>query len=130
MIIFVGDKPSSKNIDPDIPFVGTQSYKKLLEWIGEMDINIMDVKLTNQDQIKIVERNSETIHPKIYDRFMENAETDKFIALGNIASGKLNKVGIEHFKLPHPSGLNRKINDKKYIKDQLKLCKEYINENL
>jgi len=43
MIIFVGDKPSAKNLDPEIPFVGTQSYKKLLEWIWEMDINISDV---------------------------------------------------------------------------------------
>ena len=40
---------------------------------------------------------------------------------------KLSKIGVEHFKLPHPSGLNRKLNDKKYVNKVLKECYEYCN---
>jgi|TARA_A100001388_G_C28769974_1_gene503210 hypothetical protein len=52
---------------------------------------------------------------------------DKVIALGNVASEALSKIGVEHFKLPHPSGLNRKLNDKKYVNKVLKECYEYCN---
>jgi hypothetical protein len=31
--VFVGDKPSSKNLDKTIPFVGTPSHKTLMKWI-------------------------------------------------------------------------------------------------
>ena len=40
---------------------------------------------------------------------------DKILALGNTASDALNRLNIDHFKLPHPSGLNRKLNDKEYL---------------
>ena len=48
----------------------------------------------------------------------------KFIALGNKASEKL--YDIPHFKLPHPSGRNRKINNRQYIDEQLRLCAEWL----
>jgi len=123
MIVFVGDKPSSKNISPYIPFVGTQSYKRLLEWIWEMDIDISRVKLCNKD-------------------FIDGTYEDFYIALGNEAEKAIKdtvfcvwnwKKGVEmeikpyYFKLPHPSGLNRKINDKKFIKQELTKCKEWLN---
>ncbi len=50
----------------------------------------------------------------------------KVIALGQVASKELNKRGIVHFKLPHPSPLNRQINDPVFIKSQLDGCKKYL----
>jgi hypothetical protein len=50
----------------------------------------------------------------------------KIIALGEVASKSLNKVGVSHFKLPHPSPLNRKLNDKVFIQNILKECKKYL----
>jgi len=35
-------------------------------------------------------------------------------------------VGI-NFEMPHPSSLNRKLNDKRYENNMLRLCKEYID---
>jgi len=34
----------------------------------------------------------------------------------------------DYFSLPHPSGRNRLLNDKKYIKLKLKECKEWLND--
>lgn len=50
------------------------------------------------------------------------------IALGNEASTILKKFGIEHFSLPHPSPLNRKLNDNDYEMQCLKECKEWLRK--
>jgi hypothetical protein len=51
---------------------------------------------------------------------------DKVLALGNLVSTVLNKIDIEHFKLPHPSPRNRLLNDKNYERHVLGACKAYL----
>lgn len=51
---------------------------------------------------------------------------DRVIALGNVASSSLHKIGIEHFKMPHPSGRNRLLNDREYELAMIERCREYI----
>ena len=51
---------------------------------------------------------------------------DKVIALGGFASKALQKLHISHFVLPHPSGLNRRLNDREYEKKVLRECYEYV----
>lgn len=115
MIIFVGDKPGRKNVDPNVPFVGTQSYKRLLEWIWEMDVNISDVKMYNKDDLWLH-------NLRHYAKF----KGYRVVCLGNTSSELFNENDIPHFKLPHPSGRNRKLNDKKWLKQQLKECKKWL----
>lgn len=113
MIVFIGDKPSKKNIDPEVPFVGTQSYKRLLEWIWEMDIDISEVKMINS---------TTQFAPWIVQQ-----KENKIIILGNNAEKFVKKcTNKETFKLPHPSGLNRKLNDKKWLKKELNRCKIWL----
>lgn len=139
-IVFVGDKPSSKNLDSNVPFVGTQSYKVLLQWIWEMDIDISDVVLTNVDDF--------------YHKINHNncsLTSDYFIALGQVAGDFLENLEVRwiyrcgptiiptdqhtetttiykfpYFTLPHPSGRNRLLNDKEFVKNKLKECKEWL----
>jgi hypothetical protein len=51
----------------------------------------------------------------------------KVVALGNFAAEALTKAGIHHFKLPHPSPLNRLINDPVYINRVLSECREFLS---
>ena len=51
-----------------------------------------------------------------------------FVALGNNASERLSDMDIEHFKLPHPSPRNRKLNDQKFIDSELEKCYRYIKD--
>ena len=125
MVIFVGDQASAKNINPDVAFVGTQSYKRLLEWIWELDLDINDLALCNKNQV--------FGYTTCTARFIQTPATfvdimagDAIIALGNAASKKLSDLNLSHFVLPHPSGLNRKLNDKKYVKKILRECKKWI----
>lgn len=50
----------------------------------------------------------------------------KIVALGGFASKVLDKLGVEHFKLPHPSPRNRLLNDKEFERSELERCREYI----
>lgn len=128
MIIFVGDKPSNKNTDPKVPFVGTKSYKTLLEWIVELQVSVTDVVLANKEHVKTYGYIPDC-YISVNNHHIDIDTMDKVIALGEAASKYLNKCGVKHYKLPHPSGRNLKLNDKKYVKDVLKDCRKWINDN-
>ena len=114
MIYFIGDKPSKRNVDPKVAFVGTTSYKTLLEWIYRMNLSVNDIMLYNAKAF-------------IQDVQDEVNEDDFVVALGREASTLLEHYHIPHHKIPHPSGLNRMLNDKKQVNEFLKGCKEYVN---
>ena len=114
MIYFIGDKPSKKNTDKNVAFVGTRSYKTLLDWIYRMNLSINSICLFNH--ARFIQTNE--------DRLM--TEFDVVIALGNEASNALTKENIPHLKIPHPSGKNYLLNNKKNVDKFLKECKDYI----
>lgn len=53
----------------------------------------------------------------------------RVLALGNFASAALDRLSIAHFQLPHPSPLNRKLNDPSYEKTVLRECYNYLYED-
>lgn len=113
-VAFVGDKPSRLNIHPDIPFVGARCFGRLLQYIREtMPDYYIVLNSTDADMFKAC--------ALVADGF-------QFIALGNKASKRLTETGIEHFKLPHPSGRNRKINDGTKIQQDLEKAFWYLRE--
>lgn len=112
-VLFVGDEPSKKNYDPEIAFVGTRSYKIMQKWWRRLwPIGIAVENSHNAKSIRKI-------------KYYHNLNY-KVVALGNKASDRLTKMGIEHFKLPHPSGRNRKLNDPKFIDSELEKCNNYI----
>lgn len=50
----------------------------------------------------------------------------RVIALGGFASRALARAGVDHYTLPHPSPLNRKLNDKEYEKQVIEECREWL----
>lgn len=52
---------------------------------------------------------------------------DKVIALGTIPSWALLKIGKDHYRAPHPSGLNRQLNDPQFTRLFLQDCYDYIH---
>lgn len=101
-ILFVGDEPSKKNKDPKVAFDGTQSGKRLDEWIAclQEHIQFKALKINSNDKKALKEA-------AIPQRIV--------VALGRNASKRLRKLKINHFNLPHPSGRNRKLNDVEYV---------------
>lgn len=113
-ILLVGDKPSKHNISPYIAFVGTKSHKTLLEWC-----NIMHFKMPEFANRIDLDINARLVKAKLF--------AIPVVALGNESARFLAKTGIEFFKLPHPSGLNRKLNDKLWLFAKLHECASWAN---
>lgn len=114
-VVFIGDKPSPRMKPGAKAFEGASCEARLKEWIRTVCYG----------------------HTyRVYNYSEEAAEIwtlwhiedgDILIALGNNASKWLNIH--KHFKLPHPSGRNRQINDKEFIEKKLAECKKYIEDN-
>ena len=117
MIYFIGDKPSKCNINPEVAFVGTRSYKTLLEWIHRMNLSINSIWLFNADDF---------IRKVNVEEIITINEHDQIVALGREASNALDKAILPHLRIPHPSGLNRKLNDPREVNRFLKECKDYV----
>lgn len=109
-VLFVGDKPSRKNWRHEVAFVGTQSYQSLMKWVSTM--GVMDFRMVNSNSQEDM------------DRILSHE--GPIVALGNIASIRINRLGLTYFKLPHPSGRNRLLNDKQALHSRLTECVEWL----
>ena len=110
-VIIVGQNPSS------VEKSGT--FRKLDQWTAEWKLNRGYDFMNCSDEVG----QKYTID---YDSLKVTSKYDKVIALGNVASNSLKKLNIDHFKMPHPSGLNRQLNDKEFEKKKIKECYNYL----
>ncbi len=115
MVLYVGDKPSRKNTNPDLAFVGTKSGETLKKWhkIIAPDMKWYKAVNTTSDDFQQIVREADLNDMPI-------------IALGNNAATALLKMKVEHYKLPHPSGRNRLLNDKDWLADRLEGARIYV----
>jgi uracil-DNA glycosylase len=114
VIIFVGDKPSPRMKPGAKPFQGAACEARLKAWIKALGLKRYDYTIVNSGDMDF----------DIYMTTDRIAYYSDYIALGNNASKALRD--IPHFKLPHPSGRNRQINDEALINEKLKKCKEWL----
>lgn len=114
-VVFVGDEPSKKNVDPDIAFVGAACFKTLTWMIAYISADYY--LCLNSDSI-----DDRAKIKKLYDNGF------KVVALGVMASSKLKSLGIEHYMLPHPSGRNRRLNNKYHILMKLERAHQYVRQ--
>ena len=112
-ILITGMNPSHKS--------KSRTIRRLDEWTSYMGIEkysfVNAVSKPGRVHKNMVDKTTLIEYSKVHD---------KVIALGNFASGALDLVSVSHFKLPHPSGLNRMINDPERIRERLEACKSYL----
>jgi hypothetical protein len=115
-VLIVGINPSGSD-----PTRVSQSIKRLCKWTEEMGLTFFSF-------VNCISRPGPYRESDVdYDLLKECTKGyTKVIALGNFPSMALSKIDVEHFMLPHPSGLNRKLNDKSYEIKILEECRGYI----
>lgn len=111
--VFVGDTPSKRNAYKEIPFIGTRSFKRLAAWI----------KLISPDYYIVYNSDSEAQLNLIKALYLKEF---KVVALGKNASKTLLLHNIPHMQLPHPSGLNRAVNDQARLYTTLMRAYNYV----
>lgn len=117
MILVVGINPSSGK-----PNKTSATIKKLHRWmdtLGYKHFSFTNV-IPNPGPYKLNMIDIEEIRNSAQGY-------DKVIALGPFVSKALQKAYIPHHTLPHPSPLNRQLNDTNYETKRLQECKEYLN---
>jgi uracil-DNA glycosylase len=133
-VLFVGDQPSSKNVHPKVPFVGTSSYKRLLRWIGELDLDIHRVSIVNSrddvygdwvpDLIIFLGKEAEKKFKGETKRFLVASDGGYFeLGKHQWSYDKVRKTTIDH-----PSPRNRKLNSRYYETVMLENLKKWIYE--
>jgi len=113
-ILFLGLNPSRR-------LGKSPSLKTLNIWIDELKIQYysFDNIYPGYNSFSLKDIKKEYLREIVFSY-------DKVLALGSKVSDILDLMGINHFKLPHPSGLNRQLNNKTYIYSTLRSCKNYL----
>lgn len=115
-VVFVGDKPSSKNLSEDIPFVGANCFEKFVGFIKRIN---PDYYLALNSE---TERELREIEGLIQGGF-------KVVCLGQVAATRLRDRAIPHMVLPHPNGRNPLTNGKEKIEEVLEEAWIYVRSN-
>lgn len=107
-------------------FQGAKCEARLYSWISEITgATALELVLGRKD---IIILNSIDDHLSAWVEVVRISFSGsiRFVALGRNASECLTRIHVRHFKLPHPSGRNRLLNDKNYVNEQLQSCKEWL----
>lgn len=130
VVVFVGSNPSKSSPDSSPFHVSVKSRKTLEAWIQNINanfvfLNVYDHKTEDNKPLSIatIKESRESLIIKL----KEYPEA-RIIALGKTASRALSIAGIKDFlTLPHPSGMNRKLNDAREVDNAKESLRKYIN---
>lgn len=120
-ILFVGEKPNPKrNLSMEVPFVGTSSYRTLLEWVYRLDIDFQLIRALD----------AYNVHGEALPLDPVSLKGMKVITLGEAAKAFIEKLQlgcvfpIQRFALPLPvPGKNA---DPRRLQDLLSRCRRFI----
>jgi len=128
--LLIGSNPSNKSPDNSPFHVSTRSRSIVDEWFKEIDtqdrvfLNISNEKKEGNKALNMKEIQSRL--PDLSGQLCK-FEGYKIVTLGKTASKALTLLRVDFYELPHPSGLNRLLNDKNYIAEKIKGLQSYLS---
>ena len=129
-ILFVGSNPSKASKTLAAFSEDARSGRVVRDWIRRAGIEDNFIKLTNVSFV--VTPNNRPLSPKEIQtggemlRF-EATRYDRVVALGVSASKALTAMGIDHLRMPHPSGKNRTLNDPTAVDQAIESLVRYVS---
>jgi uracil-DNA glycosylase len=124
-VMLVGSNPSVRSSTSIAFSPCTKSGRLVEEWLlpfeklisSRVRINVYDKPTENNRPLKAEEIKSGCINLK---NAIATFQPDVIVAFGKTAARALTLLGFEHYEMPHPSGLNRQLNDPTYLEEKLK----------
>ncbi len=128
-ILFIGSNPSVKASSTEAFTEDTKSGRILRSWIEGIEGTILFDNIVSQitENNRPLNQNEKALASVSLLERINRINPDRLVALGKAASGVLSKLGLKHLEMPHPSGLNRKLNDRVYTENAIKALKDYCN---
>lgn len=134
-ILFVGSNPSTASgYAGHAFFLDTKSGKELAMWIANLDSHLIknhdcvafaNVSNTPTENNRPLKKSEIKQALPNLARIIERFNATHIIALGKTAHTALTLLQLPHLEMPHPSGLNRKLNDKEYKEQKIKELVDY-----
>jgi len=121
-VLVVGMNPGNRKIKSFSNL--TPFHQRLNSWMKFMKVEMYSFVNVQQDSGKFFPLESDL---DFFFSIISLNQHERIVALGERVSSILSKNSIAHFKLPHPSGLNRKLNDRTFVEKTLIECRKYIN---
>lgn len=119
-LIIVGLNPSKASGTKHGP-----ALRRLYSWAEEINLPIFSFTNLSDDPNWDLKFNS------IDKNFVVQALSNHsiIVSLGSQVHNTLKRLGYDSFKMPHPSPLNRQLNDPNYEKQMLSELKNYVERN-
>ena len=119
--LFVGQNPSGKH--PGADWNNNATFARIFEWCDRMDVRYFSfVNISHKEGM--FDRG--TIDAQFL-MFTLNNNKGPVIGLGREVCQVLQKTGVSFFRAPHPSPLNRLLNDKEFETMMLDSMKQFIS---
>lgn len=134
-ILLVGSNPSQSANSTAAFDMSSKSGKTLREWILKADLhdyifyNVANKPTPKNRPLKkseiVIALPALENNIKWQESFYK--EPIYVIAIGKTAAKALTLLHMPFYEMPHPSGLNRKLNDPAYLEEKIKGLKEYLS---
>jgi hypothetical protein len=119
-IYIIGEGPSSKNLSPEVAFVGTKSFDRLIRILKLANIKISEVYMINLDRL-----------PELIYLMSESPFDPFIICCGNKVDKGMRKLRVDWtVKVNHPSPRNLYWNSADSEKATAEFIKSRIPKNL
>lgn len=118
-VIVIGMNPAARS--PSKKIAKNSTFDKLFHWMDAAKIQYFSF-MNCFDEV------CDSPKPSMVDSDRFKFIDDDYIvlALGGFVSATLNRLNVEHYRLPHPSPRNRLFNDVCYEKLVIKQLKAYL----
>lgn len=129
-ILLIGSNPSHKSPD-NTPFHASTRSRIILDaWFRDIEcqmsfMNVSDQKTDNNKPL--TRRQIRNYIPHIKQRLNET-DCHGIVALGQTASWALTQAEVPHLAMPHPSGMNRQLNDPEFVAGKIEELRKFIDE--
>lgn len=140
IVVFVGSNPS-KSAHSRVPFdLTSRSGKTLRQWLKVLDLdghiqgqrlyNVANRPTPNNRPLnaKEIVAALPALHSDLeYEQMMDRTIGLRVVALGKTAEKALTLLRVPFYSMPHPSGMNRQLNDPKYVEEKINGLREYLS---
>lgn len=129
-VVLVGSNPSNKSPDNSPFHISTRSRMIVDEWFRDIDCDLSFMNICEYKTIdnKPLTRKQIRNHLPDFSERLEELAPDRIVSLGKSAEYGCQILGIPFFPMPHPSGLNRQLNDPKFVQKKIEELRKFIDE--